>query len=396
MKKITALILSLLAVLSMASCQLSEIIPPANTTAETESGSGNATESTTEEEELIEAPTYDFMVNDLTQFVTLCEYKGIKIKDESVKLTDELLDRYVGELLIAEGQFEKRRDGIINEFDVVSMDYVGKLDGVAFAGGTASDVKFLVTENQSYIYGTEGDSTITPGYGYIPGFASGMIGKPVPGPFDINVTFPENYGSQELAGKSVVFTITVNHVFTPLELNETTLKEISEEKTVDDFIKSVKEELEQAYEDIAKDSKTSKVWDYLISKCEFKALPEEYIDGLVASDFQYIEKIASMYGVDVSLVLQQYYGVSTKEEFRETIETNVKQSIIYYQILKNEGLEITEEDYNKRLDELATSRGTTAEEMEKLYTKDAILDVFRFETVNEFVFTHCVFETTEG
>ncbi len=394
MKKIISILLLLAALVSLASCQLSEIIPPSNRVdgSGTSSGTTTGTPTTSEEDELLETPKYDFMGTDLTQFVELCEYKGIKLKSNEIEVTDEILNRYIGQMLVVEDQFEKRRTGILNEFDIVSMDYVGKLDGTPFSGGTAKDIKFLVTENQSYIYATSSDQTITPGYGYIAGFANEMIGNDISAPFDINVTFPENYGQKDLAGKAVVFTITINHVFQPLELNETTLKEISDEKTVDDFKKKIKDSLSAQYSDMAREHIDSEVWKHLVEKSTFKALPTEYVDAMFESEYQYIEYIAKMYGMTPEALLMQSYGYSSKEQFKQVIETDVKQSIVCYQILKEEGLEITEEDYQKRLAEIAKNQGVTSEEMEKNYTKDYILNVFRFEVVNQFIYENCVIE----
>ncbi len=389
MKKILALILAAVTLLSLASCQLSEIIPPNTETSAADNQSEGTTAGATTEEQIPEAPKYDFMGTDLTQFVKLCEYKGIELVDETVEVTDELLQRYVKERLVAAGHFEKKRTGTINEFDIVSMDYVGKLDGVAFSGGTASDVKFLVTENRNYIYGSDNESSITPGYGYIAGFANAMIGNDISKPFDINVKFPDDYGSKDLAGKAVVFTITINHILAPVELNETTLKDITSEKTVEDFLNATRKELEELYKDDAKNSMGTKIWEKLIKESEFSALPNDYVDGLFNSDFKYAEKVAGMYGVDVEIVLQQYYGVKDKDGLRENIIYSVKQMIIYYQILKNENLDLTDDEYKKRLDEIAKAQDTTAEEVEKLYTKEYILDVFRYEVVNEYIFEQC-------
>ncbi len=391
MKKITAIALLLMAVIILSSCQLSEILPPSSETKDSGSSSDSSSSGNGNgNNEILETPIYDYMGTDLTQFVTLCDYKGIKLINKVISVTDSMVDRYIGEMFVAKNKYNKKNDGTLKEFDYVNMSYVGKLDGVAFSGGTANDVLFFITENSEFLYGSSDRTTITPGYKYIPGFANEMIGKDASKPFDINVTFPENYGATELAGKDVVFTITINYILEPVELNETTVKDLDDEMTVDEFKKSVKEMLVSEYKQMGESEMNDDLWDYLLDKCEFKALPEEYVEALYQSELSYIQSIADMYSVDVETILMSYYGISTKEEFRKLgVENSVKQSIITYQILKQEDLDLTDEEYDKRLKEIADAQNTTSAEIEKLYTKEYILDIFRFDIINEYLFSQC-------
>lgn len=397
MKKIISFALALLTVLTLASCQLSTILPPADTTGTTggDITSSPSGDTTAESTEIPEVPTYDFIGTDLTQFVTLCEYKGIKLTDYRIEVTDTIVDRYIGELLVAEEQYTKRKTGTLNEYEIVNMDYVGKLNGEAFSGGTAMNVNFLVTGDDSHVYGIANNSDFVLGYKYIPGFASAMIGADISAPFDINVKFPDDYDNKDLAGKDVVFTITVNYVCTPAELNETTLKTISATEKVEDFKTEIKTSLAEMYESLARQKMDVNLWEYLVDTCEFKALPDEYVDAFFDSEFAYIEYIAKIQGAEVNDVLASY-GYSSKEDFKEKyIIYSVKQSIIYYQILKVENLDLTDDEYKEKLDELAKANGTTGDLLESQYTKDYILDVFRFEEVNEFVFNACEFVKPE-
>ena len=139
MKKFISLMLAVITLLSLASCQLSQIVPPAVTTGSNETTNGSestAAPGTTSAPEIEADPTYDYMANDLTQFVTLCEYKGIKITDKRIDVTDEMVDRYIGEMLIMKNEYTKRKTGVINEYDALNMDFVGKYKDTGVVYGT--------------------------------------------------------------------------------------------------------------------------------------------------------------------------------------------------------------------------------------------------------------------
>ena len=390
MKKIISLMLAVITLLSLASCQLSQIVPPAVTTEGQTQNTTTAPESTTGAVEDEEIPTYDYMANDLTQFVTLCDYKGIKITDKRIDVTDEMVNRYIGELLIMKNEYTKRKTGVISEYDALNMDYVGKYKdtGVAFQGGTAMNVNFFVTMDQNYITGID-TQTFTPGYGYIDGFATEMIGKDISAPFDINVKFPENYGNADLAGKEAIFTITVNYVCTPNELSDANVSLLAEKKTVDEFKAETKSQLKAQYDEAARGIMDVAVWDYLIENCEFKAYPEEYVNAFYESELAYGKYIATMYGYELDAFLP-LVGYNSLEDFKEKyVMDTIRQEIILYQILKTENLDFTEETYKARLEKFAEELGMKVEEVEAKYSKDEMLKNFRFEVVNEFVFSSC-------
>lgn len=388
-KTISVIILCAMLVLSLASCQLSTIIPPAVTTAapDSEPATTTTSSSTTSAEEPEDPITFDYMGTDLTQFIELGEYKGIKIEDKRIIVTDEMVTRYIAESLISAGCYSKQRSGVIEEYMLVSMDYVGKIDGVAFEGGSDKDFVFLVSEDANYVSGYA-ERTM-----FIEGFAASMIGKDIANEFDINVKFPEDYGN-ELAGKDAVFTITVNHILKAEELNETTLKKLTtvEGVTVDSFVKQTKEDLVAAYDESARENMNVSIWNVLIENSTFKALPDEYINAMYDSEIESLESMALVYGMTVEQLLA-YYGYASKEALKEEITMSTKQSIIAYQIVKTENLVIDDATYEQRLEELAAELGYKVEDLKASYEKDFFLEYFYFEDVTDFLYTNATLVT---
>lgn len=388
MKKIiSALLLSAMMVSSLASCQLSTLVPPTSHETDPDETTEAPSETTAGTSTKKDPVTYDYMGTDLTQFITLPEYKGIKIKDKRVTVTDEMVEKYIEELLIDADCYSKQRTGKIEEYMLVSMDYVGKINGEAFDGGSDKDFVFLVTENADYISGYSDRVS------FIEGFAQGMIGQDITKEFDINVTFPENY-STELAGKEVVFTITINHILKADELNATTLKKLSSEEnvTIESFKKQTKEELIDAYEESAKESMNVSVWEILKANTEFKALPDAFIEEYYAEQYAEIESMAKVYGMTVENILA-YYGYYTVEKFKEILTDNVKENIILYQIVKVENLTIDDTAYEERLTKLAEEIGDKVDNLKKNYTKDYLLEYFYFEDVTNLLYTNAVLDS---
>ncbi len=381
MKKTLSIALLVFTVLSLASCQLSTLRPPVVTTApqQTQTPASTPSGTTGSVPNIPETPEFDFFGEDLTKYVTLGEYKGIKITDISTVVTDEMVDRYIGEVLVSNDFYEKVTAGTLAEYDIVNMSYVGKKDGVAFEGGTANNVPFIVSE-ADYICGFEDRPR------YIDGFASGMIGKPIGEAFDIQVTFPEDYGVADLNGAQVTFTITVHHVCKASELTQGIVtKLLNADTTTEQYIELKKEELIEAYKSVSDEVMSNELWDKIFENATFLSLPTEYVDGLYNAEYSAAETLASMYGMTAEEVLE-IYGYASKEALRTEIEEYVKMSILRYQIAKVENITVSDDEYKERLEELAESSESTVEEFEKAYGKEAILEVFLFDELNEFIY----------
>ena len=135
----------------------------------------------------------------LSKYITLADYKGLKVdtkSDEFKKYYDNMISSDVS----SNNLYVKKTEGTVANGDTANIDYTGKKDGVAFDGGTAEGYDLKIGSNS-----------------FIDGFESGLIGKKIGDTVDLNLKFPENYNSAELAGKAVVFTVKINYVKTEEE-----------------------------------------------------------------------------------------------------------------------------------------------------------------------------------
>ena len=135
----------------------------------------------------------------LSKYINLGEYKGIKVDTKSDEFK-EFYNSVISSDVSSNDLYVKKTEGGVANGDTVNIDYTGKKDGVAFDGGTAEGYDLTIGSNS-----------------FIDGFESGLIGKKIGETVDLNLTFPENYDSSELAGKAVVFTVKINYVKTEEE-----------------------------------------------------------------------------------------------------------------------------------------------------------------------------------
>ena len=219
---------------------------------------------------------------DMSKIVKLDSFE-IEV-DSSSETYKQYYSEKVTEMLVG-----KVNEGKVQKDDVANIDYVGKKDGVAFDGGTAKGYDLEIGSGK-----------------FIPGFEDGLIGVEIGSTVDLNLTFPSDYGSSELAGKAVVFTVTVNSVMRTFEeLNDETAKICghSSAKAVEDAAKIY------AAEGVA--------WDTCYDNAVIE-YPEKETDVFVKFLMYNVElQIVQGYGITMDQYLQ--YSGMTKADFEKTV-----------------------------------------------------------------------------
>ena len=325
---------------------------------ETATGTESATASAESEAgtEAAERPDYKAL-----DYVTLGKYKGLEVTLESADVTDEEIDQQIVSDLSSSDKMEEVKEGTVESGDVANIDYEGKLNGEAFEGGT----------DKGY------DLTIGSG-SFIDGFEDGLIGKKIGETVDLNLTFPENYGSTELAGKDVVFTVTINSVKRAPELTDALVAEISDEyKTVEEYRNSIKEQLETQNKS---DQHTQELNDLVAAAYENATVndyPQEMIDYQLESVTSYYKSYAEQYGMEYADFLEQQVGM-TEEEFvkqmTETVKKSLGQEMVLRAIAETENVEISDEKFQEKASEYAQQMGSTdVDAFIKQYGKSTIM-----------------------
>ena len=307
--------------------------------------------------------------------VEITEYKGIEIeKVEPTEVTEEAINSDIEYTLQTVALEHGIKDRAAVSGDTVIIDYVGKKDGVAFEGGTASDYALEL-----------GSGT------FIPGFEDAIIGHKPGETFDINVTFPEEYQSEELAGQPVVFTITFDAIV-PTELTDTLATAIvGSETTVEEYKQMVKESLTENNKQTAQSEFENKVWTEVVSNCTVKNYDKDELESWKKIMEETYGYYASMYNMETEEYLSTYYKTSVEELAKEQLRWKYAAELI----AKNENLTLSLEEYDKQLGEIATAYGyEDSAEYEKgyeeMYGEGSLKDMFLQQKVMKWLVDNAV------
>lgn len=283
--------------------------------------------------------------------VTLGEYKNLKVKKGSVKVTKDEVQAKIDELLKNYAELVVKDSGEVEKGDVAVIDFEGFKDGVAFDGGKGENYSLEIGSNT-----------------FIPGFEDGIIGMKKDETKDLNLTFPEDYGSSDLAGKEVVFKVCVKEIKSKVipELNE----EFFEDLGMDDI--HTKEELETKMKEEIKADKENKAEQKYVDELLAKATANmkiEIDDEIVVAEAEamykdFMDRMA-LQGINEELYLQ--YASTTKEDIishmKEEALKRLKNSYLLSAIIKEEKIEVAEEDALKEVSEMAKKYNMTEEDV---------------------------------
>jgi len=294
------------------------------------------------------------------------EYKGLTLEAALEEVTDEQVENRINYLLEQSKEAVEVTGKKLENGDIANINYEGKIDGVAFDGGSN--------------IGQPGyDLQIGSGQ-FIPGFEDGLVGMESGETRDITVTFPEEYPAEQLAGKEAVFTVTLNAI-KELKVPELTdeyiaglgIENVSDTEGLKIYIRQQLEtEAKNAYETQLNNAAMQK----LLDTCEFKdEVPEErykyYYDNIIDMDTQY----ATQFGSELEAFVTTYYGFENMDEYYKHVEDSaidaVHIDLASSKILKDAGEKITdkavEEDITANLSNYGVS---SLEEFKENYNID--------------------------
>ena len=300
-----------------------------------------------------------------SDYITLGEYKGLTVEVAPASVTDEDVDGYINNLIEAHPAKTEITDRPIQKGDIANIDYEGKYadTGVAFEGGTAQGFDLDIGSGM-----------------FIPGFEDGLVGVNLGDTVDLDLTFPEEYGSKDLAGKKVVFTVKVNKI-----------SEKSKEPTdewaaglgmegvtnLEQLKETSKKQLTEEAEATHKADVESAVIDKVIEISEYKDFPQEVLNYYLIQENQQLENYAQMYTAygqpttasDIVRMMMQNTAPdqSDPDAFLKNMVNEVAQQFITFAaIAKNENLAISDEDVENYLKEAFDAGSTGYSSLDEL------------------------------
>ncbi len=295
----------------------------------------------------------EYNYDDLSKYITLGEYKGLEYEQEEITVTRHQVDAKLDELFASFTESTKLTEGTVTEDCTANIDYVGSMDGKEFDGG-AGEGYDLDIDNSTFI----------------DGFAEALVGHKVGENFDIDVTFPENYGSADLAGKPAVFNITVNYITVEKlpEYNDEFVKNNTDFSTTEELEESLKEELESEQKKEAANNAKADIFQKIQGSSKVLEYPEKEFNAKKDKLTQSYKDKAEAAGQSIADYIQQNLGM-TEDEFNEQVkaytETTVKIELIAHQIARLENIEFTADDYHDFVYGMLEEAGLTADEFKE-------------------------------
>jgi trigger factor len=282
--------------------------------------------------------------------VEIEKYTGIKITKYVYTVTDEDVDKDIESSRDRIAEKVEVTDRAAQEGDTVNIDFVGKLNGEEFEGGSAEEFDLTLGSHQ-----------------FIPGFEEQVAGMQIDEVKDINVTFPEDYQAENLKGQAAVFTVTLHSIQGKVlpELNDEFAKKMGSDN-LEAYRAKVRERLEKnAQSRSLNETENSIITE--IAKGAKAEIPQAMIDKQTEYSLQRMEYNLMYQGIKLDDYLK-YIG-STREEYRKNFEEDAKKTVLHQliveKIIKLENITASQEEIDAKVEEQAKSVGKTAEEYKK-------------------------------
>lgn len=288
--------------------------------------------------------------------VELGEYKGVEVEKENFDVTEENIEDELKNIQERNARIVEVEDRAAKDGDILVIDYSGSVDGEEFEGGTA--------KNQTIEIGSDT---------FIPGFEEQLVGLNKDDEKDVKVTFPEEYHSEELEGKDAIFKVKVHEIKTKElpELDDELAKDVSEFDTLDEVKEDIKKRLEEEAKRKEKAALENAVIDKVCENTEIE-VPQVLIEDQIDANVRDFSQRLSQQG----LQLEKYIELTgmNMNDFRAQFEDDAKRiakaELVLDAVSEKEGIEATDEELEKDLEEIAKEYNQKLEDIKEKFTEN--------------------------
>lgn len=284
--------------------------------------------------------------------VKLGEYKGIKVEKVDYTVTDEEVDKDIEAVQQRNARLISVDDRAVENGDIAVIDFEGFVDDVPFEGGKGENYELEIGSNT-----------------FIPGFEDQLVGAKIDDLVDVNVTFPEEYHAEELKGKPAVFKVKVNEIKVRElpELDDDFASEVSEFDTLAEYKADVRAKLEEKAKEKAEAEIQNAVVEKAVENAEFD-LPDAMIEGQIDNMINDMAQRLSYQGMSLDMYMQ-YTGQTMeqmREIYREQAKKQVSGSLVIDAISKAEGIEVSPEEVEMNLVDMAKKYNMEVDKLKEL------------------------------
>ena len=283
--------------------------------------------------------------------VELGEYKGVEVTKSEVVVTDDEVEAELNRIAERNARIITIEDRPVQSGDIAVIDFEGFMDGKPFEGGKGEKYNLVIGSGH-----------------FIPGFEDQLIGAKTGDEVEVNVTFPEDYGNKELAGKPALFKVKVNEIkFKELPaIDDEFAKDVSEFETLDEYKADLRKKLTEAAEHKAKHETEEKVIEKVVENAVVD-IPRVMIERQIDNILYDLDLRLRYQGMNLKDYLE-FQGMDEKtfrEQFSERAEKEVKTQLVIEKNKEVENIDATEEEMKEEIKKLAENYKEEPEEFEK-------------------------------
>lgn len=282
-------------------------------------------------------PVVEDTVEDLgiDAFLTAGEYKGIQVSEDLIKPSDADVDSQVSSYLSSYPLVYTDEETTVESGDTVNLDYSGSIDGVAFDGGTAEGYDLVIGSGS-----------------FIDDFEEQLIGMHVGEESEVEATFPDDYPSEDVAGKDAVFAVKINSISRALTVpNDEWLKTYANGMTEEEYRTSIQESMEAS-------NKQTQGWSAFCGTVEFIQFPQDMVDLLTEQMKTYYEYYASMYGMEYDAFIEAM-GMTEADVVTEA-KNGVRNWLVLEYVCAQEGVTEDSDIYQEYLQNALETNGVSS------------------------------------
>ena len=322
-----------------------------------ESTGTSTVSSSSQEDAIMSIPLEEGDDWKLEDCIVLGDYKGLRLTKTVGQVTEEEVDSYIQSQATAEEVTDE--NAAVQDGDTVNIDYVGKIDGKEFDGGSAQGSVLVI-----------GSDT------FIDGFEDGLIGMKKGETKDLNLTFPDDYGNTDVAGKAVVFTVTLNSISRAPEQDDAWVSSYTDGKytSMNDYRAYMKESLQEGNDEAADQQLNSDAWEQIEKTCTFLKLPKSYVEEGSEEFEKNVTSQAEQYNATLDDFITQ--NGLTAEEYKTRKEQygryTAESRLLLEALMQAEQLTDDSQEYKDALAETEKAWGMTEDALKEQYGEDTL------------------------
>jgi trigger factor len=311
--------------------------------------------------DLVEGSPYTFKAKvQVLPEVELGDYRAVRVQKESVEITDEQVRNVINSMRERFAELVSVDKPSLEKGDFADIDFEGSVEGVESEGLSHKGATLEIGSNS-----------------YIPGFEDQLVGMAVGEEREISVKFPDDYHSSELAGKDARFKVKLNDIREKRlpELDDEFAKDVGNYESLDELRSAIKERLESEAAARAEREFEDKVTSEVADRCSVD-IPKILVDRTVDRMMDQLSIRLRYSGMTLEQYLQmrEMTEQQLRDEFAPEAEKQVKIDLVLDAVSRAEGIEVTDEDVDQKLSELAEQYSRSVDELKELYEKEDRMD----------------------